>query len=141
MLFDLKCNDPTLHLEFTGVSNKQILENLVYLRDYRNTQHKPFDLWIRTALIPGATASDENIQALGYFLADALNGSVSRWELCAFNNLCSDQYKRLGMEWTYAHTPLMTAEELARCEKIAKASGFRPDLILATGATRAVELL
>jgi pyruvate formate lyase activating enzyme len=98
-------------------------------------------LWIRTPLIPGATFSDENLSALGCYLADHLDGTVSRWELCAFNNLCRDQYKRLGMEWSYAQTPLMTAGELTRCEQIAKASGFCPDLILATGATRAIEPL
>ena len=140
VLFDLKLIDPALHLEFTGVSNKQILENLAYVRDYHHTQTRPFELWIRTPLIPGATTSEENLQAVGHYLADNLNGSVSRWELCAFNNLCRDQYKRLGMEWAYANTSLMTAGELARCEQIAKASGIHPDLVLTTGATRAVEL-
>ncbi len=72
-------------------------------------QTRPFELWIRTPLIPGATTSEENLQAIGRYLADTLNGSISRWELCAFNNLCRDQYKRLGMEWAYAQTPLMTA--------------------------------
>lgn len=139
VLFDLKLKDPALHLEFTGVSNKQILENLVYIRDYRRAQTRPFELWIRTPLIPGVTTSEENLQALGHYLANILKGSVSRWELCAFNNLCSDQYKRLGMEWAYAQTKLMTADELACCEQIAKASGLCPDLILATGATRTVE--
>ncbi len=139
VLFDLKINDPVLHHEFTGVSNKQILENLVYIRDYCRTQIRPFELWIRTPLIPGATNSEGNLQAVGRYLADTLNGTVSRWELCAFNNLCRDQYKRLGMEWAYAQTPLMTADELAHCEQIAKASGLRQDLILATGATRTVE--
>jgi pyruvate formate lyase activating enzyme len=141
VLFDLKLNDPAFHHEFTGVSNKQILENLVYIRNYRCAQTRPFELWIRTPLIPGVTTSEENLQAIGRYLADTLNGSVSRWELCAFNNLFRDQYKRLGMEWAYSQTPLMTAGELARCEQIAKASGFRPDLILATGATRAIEPL
>jgi pyruvate formate lyase activating enzyme len=139
VLFDLKLNDPSLHLEFTGVSNKQILENLVHIRDYRRTQIRPFELWIRTPLIPGATATEENLQDVGRYLVDTLNESVSRWELCAFNNLCRDQYKRLGLEWAYAQVPLMSAGELAHCEQIAKASGLRPDLVLATGATRAVE--
>jgi pyruvate formate lyase activating enzyme len=139
VLFDLKISDPVPHREFTGVSNKQILENLVYIRDYCRTQTRPFELWIRTPLIPGATNSEANLQAVGRYLADTLNGTVSRWELCAFNNLCRDQYKRLGMEWAYAQTPLMTASELARCEQIAKASGLRQDLVLATGATRTVE--
>ncbi len=100
----------------------------------------PSSLWIRTPLIPGATASDENLSAIGRYLAGHLDGTVARWELCAFNNLCRDQYTRLGLEWAYANTPLMTRLELAHCEQVAKASGFHPELVLATGATRVEEL-
>jgi hypothetical protein len=50
--------------------------------------------------------------------------------------LCRDQYTRLGLEWDYARTPLLSAEELFHCEQVAKASGFSPERILATGATR-----
>jgi pyruvate formate lyase activating enzyme len=65
-----------------------------------------------------------------------LDETVSRWELCAFNNLCRDQYTRLGLQWAYAATPLLTRAELSHCEQVAKASGIHPDLVLATGATR-----
>ena len=140
VLFDLKLFNPDLHHALTGVFNQQILENLVYIRDYQRSQAKPFELWIRTPLIPGATNSRENILAIGGYLSDTLDGSVSRWELCAFNNLCRDQYMRLGLKWAYSQTPLMTAEELAQCERIAKTSGLNLKLILATGVTRATQL-
>jgi pyruvate formate lyase activating enzyme len=94
-------------------------------------------LWIRTPLIPCATDSDDNLSAIGHYLADRLDGMLSRWELCAFNNLCRDQYTRLGLEWAYAQTPLMSRDELSRCERTARASGLRPELVFATGATRA----
>jgi len=139
VLFDLKLRDPSAHQEFTGVSNERILENLEYIRDYIRSQNHPIGLWIRTPLIPGATCSEENLSAIGRHLAEKLDGTISRWELCAFNNLCRDQYTRLGLEWMYARTPLMTQGELTHCEQIARASGVRPELVLATGATRAVE--
>ena len=137
VLFDLKLFAPELHRQFTGVSNVQILENLEHIREFTRGQARAIPLWIRTPLIPAATTSDENLAAIGHYLADQLDGTVSRWELCAFNNLCRDQYSRLGLEWAYAKTPLMTRLELARCEQIAKSSGFHPELVLATGATRA----
>jgi pyruvate formate lyase activating enzyme len=139
VLFDLKLRDLSAHQEYTGVSNERILENLEHIRDFIRDQDRHIDLWIRTPLIPGATCSEENLSAIGRHLADILDGTVSRWELCAFNNLCRDQYTRLGLEWEYAGTPLMTREELNRYEEIARASGVRPELVLATGATRAVE--
>jgi pyruvate formate lyase activating enzyme len=121
------------------VSNVQILENLKAVREFMRSQARPIKLWIRTPLIPDATASDENLIAIGRYLAGQFDGAVARWELCAFNNMCRDQYARLGLEWTYAKMPLMTRLELAHCEQVARSSGFHPELILATGATRAVE--
>jgi len=135
VLFDLKLIDVALHRQFTGQSNERILENLLYVRDYIHERTRPIDLWIRTPLIPGATASDENLLGIGRYLAEHLNGVVSRWELCAFNNLCRDQYTRLGLEWAYAEIPLMTADELAYCEQIAKSTSRQPEIVLATGAT------
>jgi pyruvate formate lyase activating enzyme len=139
LLFDLKCSDPSLHSKFTGVSNVQILNNLKFIQNYRKQQAKPLELWIRTPLIPGATDSDENIRCIGRFLSETINGSISRWELCAFNNLCREQYQRLGLNWNYAQTPLMTKTDLARCEQTAKTTGVAPAIILATGATRVVD--
>jgi pyruvate formate lyase activating enzyme len=136
VLFDLKLFDPDLHHKFTGVSNKQILEHLNYLHAATRKPEHPISLWVRTPLIPEATATDANLSAIGRYLADTMDGSLSRWELCAFNNLCRDQYSRLGLEWAYASTPLMSAAELLHCEQVAKASGLSPELVFATGATR-----
>jgi pyruvate formate lyase activating enzyme len=141
VLYDLKLYNVDLHRQFTGSSNRQILENLLHLRDMQHSQSLPFQLWIRTPLIPGATSTIENLTALGQFLNDELNGSVERWELCAFNNLCRDQYTRLGLEWAYAHTPLMTAPELSDCEQIAKTTSNHPEIVHTTGVTRLVEPL
>ena len=139
VLFDLKLLDPDLHRRFTGAPNRQILDNLLHVRDFIRRQARPIGLWIRTPLIPGATATEENLTAIGRHLADRLDGSLSRWELCAFNNLCRDQYSRLGLEWAYARTPLLTPAELAHFEQIAKSTGLHPELVLATGATRVEE--
>jgi len=139
ILFDLKLFDPALHRKFTGATNEQILENLEYIRSYIHSQKRPIALWIRTPLIPGATAAADNLTAIGRHLAEKLNGTVSRWELCSFNNLCRDQYTRLGIQWAYAQTPLMSREDLAYCEQAAKSSGIRPDIVLVTGAARATE--
>ena len=105
------------------------------------SQSRSFKLWIRTPLIPGTTATRDNLTALGYYLSNEFNGCVERWELCAFNNLCRDQYTRLGLEWAYAHTPLMTSTELAECEQIAKIACNHPEIVRATGATRQIARL
>jgi pyruvate formate lyase activating enzyme len=139
VLFDLKLLDPEAHRRLTGSPNARILENLARVRDFRSTSGRPVEIWIRTPLIPGATVGEDNLSAIGRYLASHLQGAIARWELCAFNNLCRDQYRRLGMEWAYAETPLMTAQELADCQAVARATGLRAE-ILATGAVRGTQV-
>ncbi len=136
VLFDLKIFDADLHRQYTGSSNRQILDNLLHLIDVQHSQSWPFKLWIRTPLIPGATAERDNLTALGYYLGNEMGEGVERWELCAFNNLCRDQYTRLGLEWDYAQTPLMTADELAKCVQIAETACNQPQIVRVTGVTR-----
>ena len=141
VLFDLKLTNDAQHREFTGQPNKHILENLLFVRDYIQEQGTSTQLWVRTPLIPGATDTDENLLGIGRYLTEHLNGRLSRWELCAFNNLCRDQYERLGLEWLFASTPLMTADELAHCEQVARSAYQHPEIVLATGATRIPEMV
>ena len=140
VLYDLKLFDPQEHRRFTGQDNQRILQNLLRVAEAVRAPHSHLELWIRTPLIPGATDTAGNLLAIGHFLAGHLAGAVTRWELCAFNNLARDKYLRLGMAWAYAATPLMTAEEVAWCETTARSSGFDPHLIHATGATRVAAL-
>jgi pyruvate formate lyase activating enzyme len=136
VLFDLKILDPDLHRLFTNASNRPILENLTYIKNYIKRQSRDIGLWIRTPLIPGATDGDENLVAIGEYLARNFPESIQRWELCAFNNLCRDQYTRLGLDWQYSSTPLMSVAEVRRCELVAKSAFVHPELVLASGATR-----
>jgi pyruvate formate lyase activating enzyme len=138
VLFDLKLLDSTAHQRWTGASNRHILENLHRVADFRDGGNRAVKLWIRTPLIPGATDGEGNLLAIGSYLAAKLQGRIARWELCAFNNLCRDQYRRLGQEWAFAGMPLMSAEELQVCETAARASGLDAE-IAATGAVRFAE--
>ena len=136
VLFDIKLIDPDLHRQYTGSSNISILNNLTLIGDYMEQHPGEIHLWIRTPLIPGATATQTNITGIGRYLAKHLPGKMMRWELCAFNNLCTDKYTRLGMEWPYAGHPLLTGEELTLFENFAKTSGVDPSIVITTGASR-----
>lgn len=139
VLYDLKEMDTDKHHTFTGQDNQRILENLLYIHNYI-TIHKPeMSLWVRTPLIPGATATQENIQAIGAFLAENLTGRVERWDLLAFNNLCRDKYQRLGLSWQFAETPLLTETELQQFDIWARTSGVDPEIVVLSGATKVTE--
>lgn len=136
VLFDMKLFDPEEHKRLAGADNRTILENLQIVGDAVIGEGNPQRLWIRTPLIPGATAYEDNLRDIGNYLADNLNGAVERWELCAFNNLCRDKYTRLGLEWRYATEALMTKPDLQRLEKAAQDSRIDSAIVIATGSTR-----
>jgi pyruvate formate lyase activating enzyme len=136
VLFDLKLIEPEAHEKWTRVSNQRVLHNLQGVRDIISKANPAPRLWVRTPLIPGVTATHENVQGIGAYLAQHLNGSVERWELCAFNNLCRDKYERLGLTWEFDDTPLMTSADLAEVKSWAQTSGFDPDRAFVTGTAR-----
>jgi pyruvate formate lyase activating enzyme len=136
VLYDLKLMDDVQHRRFTGQGNQRILDNLVAIDKIILQNHLSTRLWIRTPLIPGITDQAANLEAIGAFLHNGLEGRVDRWELCAFNNLCQDKYRRLGLAWAFGDTPLMPQSELNRCEAAAKASPFDPECIAVTGAAK-----
>jgi len=136
LLYDLKEIDPDKHYEFTGQDNQRIFDNLLFIRDYILEKKPEMKLWIRTPLIPETTATCENLTGIGNFLAQNLDRVIQRWELCAFNNLCRDKYRRLGIEWRFIDTQLITDGTLYELEQCAKRSGVDPDIVIATGPTR-----
>ena len=136
VLYDLKLADPTLHKQFTGVDNERILANLRLLTQEMRSGRITARLWIRTPLIPDATATMENLKAVSALLAAEFADVTERWELCAFNNLCRDKYRRLGLEWDFCETALMTKDQLTQAGEWAKAGGFDATRIFVTGAAR-----
>lgn len=134
ILYDLKLMDSQAHKRFTGVGNERILENFRYLLRWKQERNPELEIWIRTPLIPDATATQENICAIAAFLLSV--GAVDqivRWELCAFNNVCEDKYKKLGTPWTMAHVPLMKQPQLEQIREWICNTGFPSDKLVISG--------
>ncbi len=136
LLFDLKEIDPQKHKRFTGTTHEQIFENLIHVRDWMQSNAHPSQLWIRTPIIPDATASMENIRGIGRFIATNLDGLVNRWELCAFNNLCKDKYLRLDLDWAYKDCELLSRLLMEKMAAVARNSGVDPEIVLWSGSTK-----
>jgi len=89
--FDIKLIDPNLHKRHCGVSNETILENFIYLN--RMAENGKFEILPRTPLIPGITATYENLTGI----ADFLNSQgVRHTRLMAYNPLWFDKNKKIG---------------------------------------------
>ena len=62
---DLKIMDSNLHKKYTGVDNTRIVQNLKWLL----MSEKKENVIIRTPLIPGMTATEENIAGIAKFIS------------------------------------------------------------------------
>jgi pyruvate formate lyase activating enzyme len=114
VLYDLKLYDQDRHRAATGATNATILDNV------RRLATAGVPLWIRTPLIPGYTADEENLAALAAFIAGELP-TVQRWDLLAYTNLGEPKYRRLDRAYALADTPLPTRAEMEALHAVARA--------------------
>jgi len=138
LLFDLKEIDSLKHKAFTGSGNEKILANAVFAAKFKKDHIYPKTIWVRTPVIPGMTDTAENIRGLGEFIRNNLTGAVSRWELCAFNNLCRDKYKRLGFDWPLSDLALPEKAQMEALADVAR-SAVTPAIVSWSGSTRLVK--
>lgn len=125
-LYDIKLAGSEQHKQWTRADNKMILSNARQLHDC------DAKMWIRTPIIPGATDSEDNIREIGTFIAEYLP-NTERWELCSFNNLCRDKYKRLGIDFKFAEAALMERKDM---EKLRDAAVQHFSKTIWTGAVK-----
>lgn len=90
-LIDIKILDPEKHKELLGADNRQILENYEFLTA------QGADVLVRTPLIPGFTADEENIRGIARYIRGI--NPEARYELLNFNPLCRSKYAALEREY------------------------------------------
>jgi pyruvate formate lyase activating enzyme len=88
IFYDIKLFDSQKHREYTGMGNEQILQNFLYLVDERNVTIIP-----RTPLIPGITATEENLVQIAGFIRRA---GCAKYELLPYNPGCIAKMQALG---------------------------------------------
>ena len=81
VMMDLKLMDEETHRRYTGVSNRQILENAAWLME-SGIPHV-----FRTPLIPYITDTEENLRAISDFIGE------ERIELLPYNRLAAAKYE------------------------------------------------
>lgn len=91
IMCDIKLIDDKKHKEWTGTSNKLILDNI------RKLAQSQVPLIIRTPVIPGVNQNEEEIAAISSFINE-LDGNVLYYELLNFNPLGDAKYQGLEKE-------------------------------------------
>lgn len=90
--YDIKLIDPALHKKYCGVANRTILENFIRLSE--SAAAGKFMLLPRTPLIPGITATSENLVAIAEFLAEH---HIKKAQLLPYNPLWPTKNKKIGI--------------------------------------------
>ncbi len=91
-LFDIKFVDDDLHLKYTGVSNKLILQNLEYILKSKT------NVIIRIPVIPGINDSNKCIAELKLYL-DNLKNDIKELHFLPFHNSGISKYNRFNKEY------------------------------------------
>jgi pyruvate formate lyase activating enzyme len=111
-LYDIKLMDDSLHREYTGVSNRLILENLKRLA---KSGHR---IILRVPLINGITDGEDNLRAVAE-LAQSLP-NILRVDLLPYHDTARLKYRRLGLEYTLAPEYSLDAGALEDHEHLLK---------------------
>lgn len=106
--FDLKIMDEAEHRRLTGQSNRPILDNLLRLK-----RESAVPLTVRVPLVPGITATPENLFAIGAFLRSC---DIKDVVLLPYNPLWQEKAIQLGRV-PQITSGFMTPEQLADCAR------------------------
>ena len=117
LIYDIKHMDEAIHLIGTGLSNRLILDNLRRLCQEVNTE-----IVVHMPLICGFNDDSENITKTAEFVSSL--DKIRRVDLLPFNELASDKYRAMGLDWKYAGVRRQPSEQLARLQEIVQSYGL-----------------
>ena len=112
VLMDIKHVNNVKHKEFTGQSNRLILENA------RRIAKSGVDLTIRVPVIPGFNNTPEEIMQISEFVRTI--PEVKNMHLLPYHRMGEDKYTGLGREYMLAGVEPMTNEYMESLLEIAK---------------------
>jgi pyruvate formate lyase activating enzyme len=116
-LYDLKIMDDRLHREYTGVSNRVILENLAGILS------AGAKVRVRIPMIPGVTFTCENIGRTIAFLT-ALPRQVEGVDLLPYHDTAKHKYKRLKMTNPFEEMKPLSKSDLEATRQQFEAAGI-----------------
>ncbi len=92
-LYDIKHMDNEKHMQFTGVSNKKILENLKKLVSLGKK------IWIRVPIIPTLNDSEDNVLQIAELIKSIELKDIF---LLPYHNIATHKYGKLDMKYEIA---------------------------------------
>lgn len=120
-LWDIKVIDDRKHREYTGVSNKLILDNV------KLVSRKGISVYIRIPLIPGYNDSEEDIKATIEFVRD-LN-SLVEVDLLPLHHLGRVRYASLDRPYPIEDISLIPEDRLLEIKNLVESNGLTCNIV------------
>jgi pyruvate formate lyase activating enzyme len=120
-LRDIKHMNRENHIDYTGVSNDLILDNLRFVSDNR------IPVYLRLPLIPGYNDSKNNLLDLCNF-AKTLS-SLQEIDLLPLHHLGKARYAALDREYPIDGIPLIKGEKLEEMKHLVESTGLKCNII------------
>jgi glycyl-radical enzyme activating protein len=114
LLYDVKHIDPVVHLQYTGVDNSLILDNLARLAA------AGANVRVRIPLIPGFNAEPQTVAAIAEFVRH-LPGPVLGIDLLPYHMLGKAKYTALGRTYPWAGHARLSEAEVGACAAAVRA--------------------
>jgi pyruvate formate lyase activating enzyme len=114
-LFDLKMMDEERHKAFTGASNVRILQNLEHL----SAIHP--NVLVRFPFIPGVNDDDQNVKAIGAFLASL---RLTRIDVLPYHRAGLAKYDRLQRPYQLPDTQPPSADHVTHAVRLLESCGL-----------------
>lgn len=95
LICDIKHMNAETHKKLTGQSNELILKNI------QRAAELGTKLVIRTPIVHGYNADEENIRATGDFLKKKLGGNIVAWQLLPYRRMGTEKYESLRRPYPF----------------------------------------
>lgn len=117
VILDFKDWQDDKHRELTGFGNRNILKMAQWLSDNGK------DMWIRHVLVPNLTDDENDLKAMGEFIASLK--TVKKVEVLPYHALGMYKWEKLNLEYQLKEVNAPTADEVARAEELLNVKAYR----------------
>lgn len=119
IMYDIKHLNQEKHQEYTGVSNKLIIENIKKIAHETNIK-----IWIRQPLIPKFNDTKKEVEKLCQFVLE-LGPSVEKISLLPFHKYGENKYISIGKKYPFENVPVISDDKTNELKFLIESHGLK----------------
>jgi pyruvate formate lyase activating enzyme len=118
-LFDIKHTNDLKHIQYTGVSNFGIIDNLKLLL------HSRKDVMVRIPVIPGINDYPENLAEARELLTSLKCENLIKINLLPFHRIGKSKYKKFNLPYRMNNTEQPSSERMKELKEFFEETGIK----------------